>query len=325
VTRPWLLTADRLIFVTDAANLPPPEVFDLALGGAPADSAELIIVHEKGSGAPAGTDAVLARLGPRLHHHIREGSTEDIARFARLILGRGVGVVFSAGGTSIRRRFAMLGALHALRDLRVALDFWGGASIGAVAAAVGAAEVDSSEALRYFRRAFVDDDVLNDLEGNKITRLLQERFGDARLEDCWRPCFCVSYDCTSQRIKVHRRGPLHRAIRASVAIPGFLSPVVEQNETLIDAAMINPLPVDVMRELHTGPIIAVDIMSNALNVAVGARTTAPDHLLKPEMPPLEQPGSRDWADYERVVDSAYHYVFNVFDKAAVDLPRAWEV
>ncbi|HKZ73892.1 MAG TPA: patatin-like phospholipase family protein, partial [Steroidobacteraceae bacterium] len=50
-------------------------------------------------------------------------------------------------------------------------------------------------------------------------------------------------------------GELWRWLRASVAIPGVLPPVMHRGEVLVDGGAMNNLPVDVMRELGRGPVI----------------------------------------------------------------------
>lgn len=58
--------------------------------------------------------------------------------------------------------------------------------------------------------------------GAKVDAELAARFGDARAEDLWRQFFCVSSNLTTGTATVHWAGPLDRAIRASIAIPGLL-------------------------------------------------------------------------------------------------------
>ena len=66
------------------------------------------------------------------HHHIRSGSSNDIARMARFIAGRAVGLVLAGGGA---RGFAHIGIIKALMEAEVPFDHLGGTSMGAVIAA----------------------------------------------------------------------------------------------------------------------------------------------------------------------------------------------
>ena len=70
-------------------------------------------------------------------------------------------------------------------------------------------------------------------------------FGDVAIEDLPLPFFCVSSNLTTGHSEVHRRGMLWRWLRASVAIPGVLPPVMNNGEVLVDGGTMNNLPVDV--------------------------------------------------------------------------------
>ena len=64
---------------------------------------------------------------------------------------------------------------------------------------------------------------------------------------------------TAPQAKVHRDGPVWKAIRASIAVPGVFEPVVDGNELLVDGGVLNNLPGDVMRSLAGGWVVAVDV------------------------------------------------------------------
>jgi predicted acylesterase/phospholipase RssA len=91
--------------------------------------------------------------------------------------------------------------------------------------------------------------------------LRDERFfGAVAIEDLWRRFFCVSTNLSRGSEVVHEDGPAWEGVRASIAIPGVLPPVVRAGELLVDGALLNNLPVDLMRErIRDGKIIAVDL------------------------------------------------------------------
>jgi NTE family protein len=123
------------------------------------------------------------------------------------------------------------------------------------------------------RKAFVQSDPLSDItfpmlamtRAKKVERLLQEAYGDIDLADLHRPFFAVSTNLTSGKLEVHRRGLMRRAMRASIAIPGILPPVVIDGQVLVDGAVLKNLPAEVMRHMNSGPVIGVD-MSEARGV-----------------------------------------------------------
>src|SRR5262249_51447442 len=84
-------------------------------------------------------------------------------------------------------------------------------------------------------------------------------FGDARIEDMSLPFFCVSTDLVAGKTRVHRQGLLRDALRASIALPGVLPPVASADSLLVDGAVLNNLPVDVMQAMNRGPIVGIDV------------------------------------------------------------------
>jgi NTE family protein len=199
------------------------------------------------------------------HHHVRQRA--DTARVARLLAGRGIGLVLSGGGA---RGFAHIGVIKALREAGITIDRVGGTSIGAIIGAGIAADWTTEEMIAVYKRAFVDGKPLRDytfpwiamVTGRRSAHLLREAFGRRDIADLVLPYFCVSANLTSGKIDVRRHGPLWLWLRASSAIPGILPPVLHHGEVFVDGAVINNLPVDVMRAQGVGEVIAVDISAD---------------------------------------------------------------
>ena len=60
--------------------------------------------------------------------------------------------------------------------------------------------------------------------------------------------------------EVHlKKGNIIEAIRASIAIPGIITPARIKNRYLIDGGVVNPLPVNVVHNMGADIIIAVDL------------------------------------------------------------------
>ena len=224
---------------------------------------DLVLLHEQGK--PTGTTRWLAQHAFTLHHHLRGPS--DMQRLARILTGRGVGIVFSGGGA---RGFAHLGVVKALREVGMPIDLVGGNSMGAIIGAGVANDWSEVELRTAFRRAFVETNPLSDytvplvslIGGRKVSRLLREAFGEVAIEDLWLPFFCLSTNLTLGEAAVHRSGLLWRWLRASVAIPGVLAPVFDRGDVHVDGGVINNLPVDVMRDIGRGLVIGVDVVSD---------------------------------------------------------------
>jgi NTE family protein len=235
-----------------------------AVAQVPWRRAELVLLQTAGTREPMAAEPWLGRLPVPFHVHIRPERKEDVARLGRYLTGRAVGLVLSGGGA---RGYGHIGVIKALREAGVPIDLVGGTSIGSIMAAAAALEWDEKEFYERMHRAFVASNPLDDYafplvaltRGRKVTRRLREHFGEARIEDLWRPYFAVATNLTSGGIAIRRSGLLWRALRASIAIPGLLPPMVEGGEVLVDGAVMNNLPSDIMSSLRRGPVIGVDV------------------------------------------------------------------
>ena len=324
--------------------------------------AELILLHDgdlvRGAAARWLGTSDLAGVA---HHHVT--SKLDVPRIARMLTGRGVGLVLSGGGA---RGFAHIGIVKALREAGVPIDLVGGTSMGAILGAGVAGRWTIEELTERFRESFVDAKPLRDytlpfvslVSGRKVTRLLRRAFGDVTIEDLPLDFFCVSSNLTSGHSEVHRRGELWRWLRASVAIPGVLPPVVYKGEILVDGGTMNNLPVDAMRELGRGPVIGCDvgadrafttdsdevdvplpwqlmrwmrekkhrpnifqILWRAGMVNSNAMTAA--HREKTDLllqPPLAQIDMLNWSGFERAIAAGYEYTVRRLESLPLDSP-----
>ena len=243
--------------------------------------------------APA--EAWLRHFPVRFHCHLRLRSDTDMARLARYVTGRGLGLVLSGGGA---RGFAHIGVIKALRQARIPIDLVGGTSMGAIIAAGVALEWDDKEMYERMHAGFVRSNPLDDYafplvaltKGRKVERRLRRHFADARVEDLWRPYFAVASNLSNGEVTVMRNGVLWRALRASIAIPGLLPPVIENDDVLADGGLMNNLPCDVMDAMRRGPVIGVDVtryrsfdMSNVRTRSMIHRLLVPSDYDGPEI------------------------------------------
>jgi NTE family protein len=175
-----------------------------------------------------------------------------------------------------------VGAIRALRERGVPIDFLGGVSMGAIIAAGVAMGWDDVELDQRIRAAFVDTSPLDDIalpllamtRGVKVSERLAEHFGSAEIPDLWLPFFCLSANLTTGAYHMHTRGLVRRALRASVALPGVMPPATEGDNVLVDGAVMKNFPADVMRANHLGSIVGVDVS--------GSRNITADDVARPE-------------------------------------------
>ncbi|MPR06432.1 patatin-like phospholipase family protein [Microvirga tunisiensis] len=320
---------------------------------------DLVLLQKQDARRPAPAHPSLQRLPVNQHLQVREKNLPDLQRLIRTSSGRAVGLVLAGGGA---RGFAHLGAIRALHEHGIPIDLVGGTSIGAVIAAICAIQIGLDEARDLMMEAFVRSPPLNDytlplialIRGLKVDARLIEHFGERNIEDLWLPFFCISSNLTTGTTHVHRQGTLWRALRASLAIPGLLPPVVEPEGVLVDGAMMNNLPADVMADLQRGPVLGIDVARDVaftssgdeekkaplLRRILGLPTNAPDivnllyrsatissdaqtlkaraHATLVIHPPLADVPLRGWEQFEKVVDIGYRHTRERIEAGALD-------
>lgn len=211
---------------------------------------------------PVGASSAAAPTGSTVLHVSDES---DVRRAARTVIGKATGLVLSGGGA---RGFAHLGVYRALVELGVDVDMVAGSSIGSVMAAAIAFGIPVDDLVAVAARQFrglldYTVPVVSLVKGERITASIAETFGETDIADLRLPFVCVSTNLTRSRIEVHRTGPVARALRASVAIPGVIPPVPEGDDLLVDGGVLDNLPVDTLRtSFSPGTIVAVDVAPN---------------------------------------------------------------
>ncbi|MEJ3655134.1 MDR family MFS transporter/patatin-like phospholipase family protein [Actinomycetes bacterium KLBMP 9759] len=216
---------------------------------------------DAGSGELTG---LAEKLEPVESHAIATRSAiADVARLARRLAGRSVGVVLSGGGA---RAFAHLGVLEELSAAGVVIDRVGGTSMGAFIGAMFAmgmdiAEIDACCYEEWVRRRPLADYTLprhSLIRGDRCRALFRRCFGDVSVEELRRSFFSTATELRSGGVVVFRHGPLRDAVGASMALPVLAPPLLRGREILVDGGLADNLPVSVMAALGEGPVIAVD-------------------------------------------------------------------
>lgn len=225
---------------------------------------ELVLVHQRRDVVPTGTMKWIKALAVDRHHQVHLGTPSDFASVYRFLTGKSVGLVLSGGGA---RALAHIGAIRALQEAGIPIDFIGGASLGAAVAAQFAMGWDLETVIRMAKKGLVDSGRMEDfvfpivslIASRRFMKVLIETFGDAQIEDLWTRFFCVTTNLTQAKLMVHQEGLLRRWLRAGASVPGIAPPECYEADLLVDGGVLNNIPVDVMKKLVRGPVIAVDV------------------------------------------------------------------
>lgn len=281
-TRHCVEHADEIVLV---ANADSPSLFspierelfgDREAGVHPRQT--LLLLHDRDSRSPTGTAAWLAARAVERHLHLRLGDEKHMKRLARLLSGRGIGIVLSGGGA---RGFAHVGVIRALSEAGIEADVIGGTSIGSVMGAWQSMGVRDDALVEAARRAFVDSGnpvgdynafpFVSLVSGRKVRRLTEQAIRDIAgadididIEDTWTTFFCIAANFSTSEEAILSRGSLSKALLASFAIPGLLPPIVVDGHLHVDGGAVNNLPVDVIERYGLSKIIAVDLLAGKI-------------------------------------------------------------
>jgi NTE family protein len=183
-------------------------------------------------------------------------------------------------GSGSARGWAHIGVIDALIEAGIEPDIVCGASMGAL---VGAAYVAGQlPRLRLWAQTSTWREIARLMDvrlsggglinGRQVVALLRRLDIAEPIESYARNYAAVATDLATGREIWLQSGPIHEAVRASIALPGILSPVRIDGKWLVDGGLSNPIPVSVCRALGADVIIAVNLNGDLL----GRRYTEPE-------------------------------------------------
>ncbi|HQG31248.1 MAG TPA: patatin-like phospholipase RssA [Deltaproteobacteria bacterium] len=174
-------------------------------------------------------------------------------------------------GSGSARGWAHVGVIRALEEAGIRPDLVCGTSIGAlVGAAYASGELDRFEQwlLGMGIRdvvAFMDVSLSGGLlKGDRLMEFLRNNFVDLSLEELDMPFAAVATSLETGAEVWLRQGSTLEAVRASIALPGLFTPVVNDGAILVDGGLVNPVPVSLARAMGADIVIAVDLNSDIL-------------------------------------------------------------
>jgi len=211
-----------------------------------------------------------------------------------------IGLVLSGGGAL---GMAHVGVLKVLDANRIPVDYIAGTSMGSIVGASYASGVSPQEMERKIKeidwnKAFADSPPRQDramsrkqldlvglwgleigvskgklflpkgaIEGQSLMMVFRGFVTEAPDKDFSRlpiPFRAVATDLETGKMVVLDRGDLENVMRASMSVPGVISPQQIDGRILLDGGLVRNLPVDVARDMGAEVIIAVNLGSPLL-------------------------------------------------------------
>ncbi len=176
-----------------------------------------------------------------------------------------IGLALGSGGA---RGLIHIGVLKVLIEQGIKIDFISGASSGAI---VGAYYSLKREVLSFERRlsSMKGKDFLKMIDltspkrglisGRKVMKFIEELLGPKTFSDLEIPLTIVATDMSTGEEKLFTDGLLTDAIRASISLPGIFPPAELGGSYYLDGGLVNPTPVNIVRDMGADVVIAVDL------------------------------------------------------------------
>jgi len=170
-------------------------------------------------------------------------------------------------GSGSARGLSHIGAIRALEDAGIKIDFVSGTSIGALIGAVYASnKLDALEKVyRNFDWKKIADffDIVFPksglIDGNKVENFVRQYVHAENIEDLIIPFQAVAADINTGEEVTLDKGDIIEAVRASISVPGIFTPVRKNGNILVDGGLVNPVPVSTARAMGADFVIAVDL------------------------------------------------------------------
>lgn len=176
------------------------------------------------------------------------------------------GIALALGGGAARG-WAHIGVLRAFDEAGIKVGMIAGTSIGALVG--GCYLAGKLDELEEFARSLTMRRIAGLLDfaihggglfgGMRLNNRMREHLEGIMIESLDRPFVAVASEINTGHEVWITQGSLITAIRASYALPGIFEPVRCNNRTLIDGALVNPVPVSVCRAYEEPLVVAVNL------------------------------------------------------------------
>lgn len=173
-----------------------------------------------------------------------------------------VGLALSSGAI---RGFSHMGVLQVFEEEGIPVDIIAGTSAGALVGGLYAMghEIKYLQQLALnIRWEHVTDITIprrGFVAGKKLLAFLRLITKGKKIEDLSIPFAAVATDIQNGERVVFKKGPLAEAIRASTSIPGIYIPYQKDGRMLVDGAVVDRIPISIVRELGAEIVIGVDV------------------------------------------------------------------
>jgi NTE family protein len=244
--------------------------------------------------------------------------------------GLRVALALGSGGA---RGYAHIGVIEVLEERGFTITGVAGSSMGALVGGLYAAgELD---AYTKWARDLSQRDVLRLLDvtltgpglvrADKALDVVTELVGETAIEDLSIPFTAVATDLAARKEVWFQRGRLDAAIRASIAIPGIITPVVMDGRLLADGGLLDPVPVVPTAAIPADVTVGVSLSEEHVTTGgMPADPTAAEATSDPSAQPEATAGDPDDAAESELIRTVTNWLSGlrgqVLDDAGTEQP-----
>lgn len=178
-----------------------------------------------------------------------------------------VALVLSGGGA---RGIAHIGVIEELEKRGYEINSIAGTSMGALVGGMYAAgkleeyrewmcSLDKMKVFSLVDFTFSADGIV---KGDKVLNAIKDFVPDTNIEDLKIAYSATAADIENHKEIVYRTGSLYEAIRASIAIPMVITPVIKENAIIVDGGVVNNLPISNVKRNNGDLLVAVYVNAN---------------------------------------------------------------
>lgn len=182
-----------------------------------------------------------------------------------------IGLALGSGGA---RGFAHLGAIKVLKDEGIPIDLIAGSSMGAMVGCFYGAGLDINRLYKlskaFKRKYYLDFTIprMGFIAGAKVKELIRIFTHGKMLEQLDIPVRVVATDLMTGEKVIFDKGSIADAVRASISIPGIFVPEKLNGRLLVDGAVVDRVPVSVVKEMGADIVIAIDVSQVKTNTEI---------------------------------------------------------
>ncbi len=176
--------------------------------------------------------------------------------------GPKIGIALGSGGA---RGLAHIGVLEVLEEHRIPISGVSGSSMGALLGAIYATGAPITMMKRLAMNLPISQWVdltmprMGFVLGQRIHKMIRLLTKERTFAETVIPLAVVATDLELGERVVFMSGPIHEAVRASIAIPGIFVPHRINGRMLVDGGVIDRVPISAARDLGCDLVVAVDV------------------------------------------------------------------